>query len=70
MVQRRDGAGLRVKRSRRTVSRATSGWSTFQGNVTTEPGIVGTIHLAHTAGTEQRADFVNANAGAGSEGHR
>ena len=36
----------------------------LEGDIATEPGIAGAIHLAHASGADGTLDFINANASA------
>src|SRR5438034_9592154 len=42
----------------------------LDGDVATELGVVRPVHLAHAARADRRDDFVRAETGAGSDGHK
>ena len=70
MIERRGGSSF----LRKTLQALSIGRKGFRQHLnrdrTIEPRIVGAIDLAHTAGTDQRLDFVRPELGSGSERHR
>jgi hypothetical protein len=69
MIQGREGLGLSCESCQPfSVAREEIGQD-LDGDVAVQPGISGSIDLAHAAGTECGDDLIRADAGAGSEPH-